>query len=202
MNYYSSILIKKQLIRRMVFLPFMFFLACGLLAGCSAPANQHSTPVEETLHPALLTQDEAITRAFAWLHTQQTPDGAIGGPGLSCDFARLVALAGQDPDGPSWTPEDISLLQRCKLDAPAFLAKDDAGHIAKVLRTAIATDQNPRSFAGIDLVEKLESHFDMATGLYHPQNLFRDSLALIALQDAGRPLPEKAGAALLLQQHP
>lgn len=201
MNYYSSVLINKRPIHRMVFLVFMLFLACGLLAGCSAPADQHPTPAEETLHPASLTQDEAITRAFVWLHTQQAPYGAIGGPGASCDFARLIALAGQNPDGPAWTPKDISLLQRCKLDAPGFLTKNDAGNIAKVLRTVVVTDQDPHDFAGIDLITALETQFDPATGLYHPQNLFRDSLALLALHEAGRSIPEEAIAALIQQQH-
>lgn len=198
MNNTPSIVTKKRLSRHIAFFSFIFLLA---LTGCNVSADKHITPVAEILRPASLTQDEAIARAFVWLHTQQAPDGAMGGLGLSCDFARLVALAGQDPDGPSWTPKDISLLQRCKLDVPTFLAKGDAGRVAKVLRTAIATGQNPRNFAGVDLITELEPQFDTATGLYHSQNLFRNSLALIALQEAGRPIPEKAGAALLQQQH-
>lgn len=151
-------------------------------------------------------RNAAIRSALGWLHTQQQTggdrDGSIGGLGESCDIARAVAQAGDDPDGPSWTPSSISLLQRCRLDLPDYLVREDAGRIAKALRAAVAAGENPRDFAGYDLIALLEAQYDPQIGFYHPTNLFRNDLAIIALTEAGRPIPQKAIDAVVADQNP
>jgi hypothetical protein len=112
-----------------------------------------------------------------------------------------VALAGEDPDGPAWTPGSISLLQRCQMDLPEIFVRDDAGITAKVLRAAVATGNDPRDFGGYDLIARVEAAYDPATGLYHPKSVFRDTLAVLALQEAGRPVPDAAIQALIDQQN-
>jgi len=161
-------------------------------------------PLRPRLTPA--TSQKAVQRGLNWLHSQQETTGpragAIGSATATCDTARVVALTGESPTGPQWTQDNISLLQRCQLDLPQILARDDAGAIAKVLRTAVATGQNPRDFGGYDLVAMLEAHYDPATGLYHPKNLFRNALALLALEETQRPIPPQAIDALIDQRNP
>jgi hypothetical protein len=170
----------------------IFILLFTTLPARARPRERNSTRA---------LREAAVARALAWLHTQQQPNGAIGGLGGSCDMARVVALAGDDPDGPSWTPEQTSLLQRCKLDLPDYLARNDTGRLAKVLRAAQAANQNPHNFGGYDLLARLQAQYDPQTGLYAANNLFRNSLALIALNEAQQPVPAQAIAAVLAEQH-
>ncbi len=146
-------------------------------------------------------REAAVDKDLAWIHAQQQANGAVGGLGESCDIARAVALAGDDPDDPTWTPGRVSLLKRCKLDLPEYLAREDAGRIAKVLRAAIATDEDPQDFGGYDLIAMLESQYDPQTGFYHPHNLFRNALAMIALEEAERPISAKTIAAIANEQN-
>ncbi len=177
----------------------IFFLI--LIPALLAPII--SKPVPPVSH--FPTEAQAVQQAIAWLHTQQQTggerDGAIGNAGTSCDVARVLALAGENPDGPVWTPGQTSLLQRCILDLPDIFTRDDAGTIAKVLRTAAATGQNPRDFGGYDLIAMLQAHYDAETGLYHPKSVFRDTLSVLAMEEAGQPVPEAAVQALIGQQN-
>ncbi len=163
--------------------------------------------IARTVRPSaqFLPIQETINRALAWLHTQQAVggerDGLIGTSSVSCDVARVVALAGEDPNGLAWTPGRISLLQRCQMGLPDIFIQNDAGATAKVLRTAIATGNNPRDFGHYDLIARVEAAYDPGAGLYHPKSIFRDTLAVLALQEAGRPVPDAAIQALLDQQN-
>ncbi|MEJ5199758.1 MAG: hypothetical protein WHX53_12615, partial [Anaerolineae bacterium] len=82
--------------------------------------------------------DDPVARAVAWLHTQQRPDGAFGQPtasaSLTADVVYVLALVGEDPAGPAWTPAG----GRSALAALAALATDyaasDAGQAGKVAR--------------------------------------------------------------------
>jgi len=187
------------MIKQRLFIPIILILAAILLSATALAASGATGDLPQ--------RQAAIARALTWLHNHQQDsgdhDGAIcvANACSSCDIARIVALAGEDPDGPAWTPGNASLLGRCKLDLPAYLARDDAGRISKVLRTAIAVGAPPRSFAGYDLIAKLEAQYNPETGLYHPFNLAGDSLAIIALTAAGRPIPEKAIATMLNEQN-
>lgn len=187
------------MIKQRLFIPLILLLVTLLLSATALAASG-----ADSTRPQ---REAAIAKALTWLHDHQQNggdhDGAIcvANACSSCDIARVVALAGEDPDGPAWTPGNASLLGRCKLDLPAYLARDDAGRIAKVLRAAIAVGENPRSFAGYDLIAKLEAQYNPETGLYHPFNLAGNSLAIIALTAAARPVPQKASAAMLNEQN-
>lgn len=144
----------------------------------------------------------AVDAALGWLHTQQTEEGSVGGLGMSCDVAWVAALAGENPDGAEWTPTTTSLLAKCEADVPTYLARRGTGRIAKVLRATVAAGVDPRSFGGLDLIAELEAKYDANTGLYHPTNFFRHNLAVLALSEAGRPIPDGVIPAMLAQQRP
>ena len=180
------------------------FLPVLILVALLFSARAIARPLPPaTTHPQ---RQAAVAKALDWLRSQQQAggdrDGAIGGLGESCDIARAVAQAGEDPDSPAWTSVSVSLLQRCKLELHDYIARKDAGRIAKALRAAVATGENPRAFAGYDLIALLEAQYDDKSGFYHPYNLFRNSLALIALSEAGRPIPAKAIQAVIADQNP
>ena len=175
----------------------ILFLLTLLILFTSLPARaQPHTPASTRA-----LREAAAARAIAWLHTQQQANGAIGGLGGSCDIARVVALAGQDPDSPAWTPEQTSLLQRCKLDLPRYLKENDVGPAAKVLRAAIAAHQDPHHFGGYDLIAQVQAQYNPQTGLYSDNSLFRNSLAMMALNEAGQAIPAQTIAAIVAEQN-
>ncbi|NOZ73690.1 MAG: hypothetical protein GXP38_17665, partial [Chloroflexi bacterium] len=145
-------------------------------------------------------REAAVTAALSWLHTQQGEDGSVGGLGNSCEAVWVIALAGENPDGAAWTPGDTSAWGACVRDLPTFLALRDPGRIAKVLRAAVAVGEDGRDVNGIDLIAILEDQYDATTGLYHPSSLFRHSLAVLALHEAGRPIPSQVATTLIAQQ--
>ena len=132
----------------------------------------------------------------------QAADGRIGGTGDSCDMAWVVAKAGENPDGPAWTPGATSLLDACAADVPLYLARRDTGRMAKVLRAVVAAGADARHFGGLDLIAELEARYSPATGLYEPNFFYRHVLAVTALAEAGRPIPPGVLPALLAQQRP
>lgn len=143
-------------------------------------------------------RETAVEKAITWLHNQYI-SGNIQYI-ATCDVARVVAMWGENPEGAKWTRNGSSLLDDC---AQAFdtLPRKDAGDAAKALRAAIAAGKNPQNFAGADLILFLENALDPNTGFYHTTNLFRNNLAIIALGEAGRSIPQLAIDALLDQRH-
>jgi hypothetical protein len=142
---------------------------------------------------------DAITRAVAWLHTQQRADGSFGAAGVTADAVYTLALLGEDPGGPGWTKNGTSALTALEALAPAYVTRG-AGEAGKVLRAVALAGGNPRSFAGHDLIALIEAAYDPATGRYHPDYLYRHTLAVEGLLRAGRPVPAGAYQTLLAAQ--
>ncbi len=175
-------------------LPVVIGLALTLLLAASVPA--HAT--------------DPLARAVAWLHTQQLPDGSFGlrepgGAGVgsasaTADAVTVLALLGEDPDGPAWTAGGRSALDALAALAPSYVA-GDAGQAGKVARAVALAGGDPRAFNGLDLVETIKAAYDPATGRYHPELLYRHTLALEGLLRAGEPAPAAAVDALLAARH-
>lgn len=172
-------------------------LFCTLLLAAAWPATLTAAPAG-----SLPPRRAAVEAALGWLRAQQDAQGRVGGLGASCEAAWVVAIAGENPSGPVWQQQGGSLLAACAADAPTYLARRDAGRLAKVLRAAVAAGADPRAFAGIDLIAALEAKFDPQTGLYDPTFLYRQTLVILALHEAGRPLSPATRQALLAQQQP
>ncbi len=183
-------MLSSNLSLRDISLTLLFLFLVSLPVHASGPTN---------------SKDErraAVDNAVGWLHTQQADDGSVGGLGMSCDVAKVVALAGENPDGLEWTPTTTSLLDKCEADVPIYLARRDAGRIAKVLRATVAAGVDPRSFGGLELIAELEAQYDAASGLYHPTHFFQHNLVVLALREAGRTIPDDVISAMLEQQRP
>lgn len=154
--------------------------------------------------PHVAAADDAVTRALAWLHTQQRNDGGFGQPAASAsmtaDVVYVLALFGEDPAGPAWTPAG----GKSALAALATLTPDyvqaDAGQAGKVARAVALAGGNPRNFAGLDLIAIIQQAYDPATGRYHPALLYRHTLAMEGLLRGGVAVPDIAVQALLQAQ--
>ncbi|NOX61152.1 MAG: terpene cyclase/mutase family protein [Chloroflexi bacterium] len=183
---------------------FPLLLTLSFTAMVTPAPDVQGPLVPSSVQPLLSPEREAaIQAALEWLLNQQQSDGGVSPNGdVNCEAAWAVVVAGQDPDGPAWTPGAMSLLDACETAAATLVSSGDAGRIAKALRAAAAVQADPRDFGGQDLIAALEALYDSTTGFYHPGNLFRQNLAVLALVEAGRPIPPEVIPAMLAQQRP
>jgi len=151
---------------------------------------------------------DPIQQALSWLHTQQLADGSFGSFGaggqgsasVTADVVYVLALAGEDPTGPSWAVNGHSALDALATLAP-FYVYADAGQAGKVARAVALAGGNPHSFAGLDLIGIIQAAYDPTTGRYSPSLLYRHTLAVEGLLRAGVSVPPAALNALLQAQH-
>jgi prenyltransferase beta subunit len=152
--------------------------------------------------PALAS--DPVTDGLAWLKTQQQPDGGFSSGfgagsdvGTTCDAVLAIAAGGQDAS--TWRASDgDSPLEYLHAQVAAGTV-NEPGARAKTVLALLATGQEPTAFAGHDLVAELEAACDPSTGSYGG-TVFGQTLAMLALVNAGQPVPEGAIQYLLDNQ--
>lgn len=161
--------------------------------------------------PRAAAPSDPIQRAVSWLRTQQLPDGSFGqwlpdhsyrgSASVTADAVYVLALAGENPAGPAWTQNGHSALDALANLAPTYVYSD-AGQAGKVARAVVLGGGDPHHFAGMDLIAIIQAAYNPATGRYHPNLLYRDTLAMEGLLRAGASIPPAALNALLQAQLP
>jgi len=148
--------------------------------------------------------DDPITTGLDWLKTQQQADGGFTNGfsegsdlGTTCDI--ILAIAAGEQDASTWVSNDGNspldyLYAQVEADAVNTL-----GLQAKTVLALLATGQDPAAFAGSDLIAKLNAAYDATAGLYG-ETIFDHSLAMLALSNAGQPVPDEAAQYLLDSQ--
>lgn len=154
-------------------------LSAGLLTVASAASALAFQP----------TTNEAI-RALQWIHSQQQSDGSIGGDpsnteytvwGLAAHHFSISAFAKAGKSPMDYLAGNIAAEEKT------------AGATAQLLLAVLAAGQNPRAFAGHDLVADLNATFGLKTpGEYGDNDLFGDGLAIVALKGANQNVPDTA----------
>lgn len=147
---------------------------------------------------------DPVETGLAYLAAQQQPDGGFTNGfsegsdlGTTCDVVLAIAAAGQDPS--AWRSSmDRSPLDYLAAQVAAGKA-DTVGLWAKVILALTATGQDPTDFAGRDLIAELQAAYDPATGSFG-SNLFDQAMAILALFNAGQPIPEGAAKYLVENQ--
>ncbi len=140
-------------------------------------------------------QGADLGKALAWARAQQQADGGFSdgfsegsSVGATADTVFAAVAAGEDVS--RWgspSPLDFLAAQAGRLER--------TGEIAKVILVAVATGQDPTSFGGADLVAALLARYDEETGRF--DGLVTDhAFAMLALKNAGRPVPADAVEAL------
>jgi len=147
---------------------------------------------------------DPVEGGLAYLAAQQQPDGGFTNGfsegsdlGTTCDVVLAIAAAGEDPSAVR-SSADRSPLDYLAAQVAAG-AVDTVGLRAKVVLALVASGLDPANFAGRDLVAELEGAYDEAIGSYG-SNIFDQALAMLALFNAGRPVPEGAAQYLLANQ--
>lgn len=159
-------------------------LAMMLLLGWGAP-------VQAAEHPQL-------GRALAWLLTNQQQDGGFTSGfsagsdlGATTEVVLAFAAAGERIEDPS----PLAYLE-AQVRAGAVT---DAASLSRAVMLARALGADPHAIGGKDLVKALLATQDKTTGRFG-ESLYAHAYALLALHNAGEPLPETAVTLLLEEQ--
>lgn len=146
------------------------------------------------------TQTEA---AIAWLRAAQEPDGGFSSGvaegsdfGTTAEVILAAVAAGQDVS--TW----VTSAGRTPLDYVASQVAagqvSDVGNLSKAIFIATATGQDPRTFGGMNLVSQVLAGQDTATGQFG-DTLFKHAYAVLALHNAGEPVPASAVTLMMTQ---
>ena len=143
--------------------------------------------------------DDAAAKALAWLATQQNADGGFSdgfAPGSSvgatADAILAAASAGQDAS--TWKKNGRSPLDFLQSRAGQMTK---SGELGKTIMAVAATGASPHNFGGIDLVARLNAlHKSGGYG----GTLYEDTLAVLALVNAGQSVPDDVIAHILAAQ--
>jgi len=146
---------------------------------------------------------DAAAQALAWLKTQQNDDGGFGsgfepGSAVGPTADAILAITSGGQDASTWTKGGASPIDYLRAQASAGKIQLP-GEIAKTILALVTTDQDPRAFGGRDLIADLNSNFDASSGAYS-FSMFDQALAILALSNAGEPVPDAAVTALLSAQ--
>jgi hypothetical protein len=145
--------------------------------------------------------DDAAGKALAWLATKQNADGGFSdgfspnsGVGPTSDAIVAIVAAGQDAG--AWKKNGVSPLDYLEVKVQAGQVTKP-GDIAKTVIATVATGGNSRNVSGVDLVAKLNSLHK--TGGFGG-TLYEDTLAVLALANAGQSVPEDVVVRLIAAQ--
>ncbi len=148
--------------------------------------------------PAQAVYRPEIDGALDWLLTQQQKDGGITSGfaegsdlGATVETVLAAVAAGQNPL--AWPVSPLPYLE-----AQAQEAKD-ASALSRLVFAALALNQDPTDFGGVNLIAALQKSQDPGTGLFG-NSLYAHAYALLALYNAGAGLPSESVQALLDQQ--
>jgi hypothetical protein len=143
-----------------------------------------------------------LPEVLDWLRAHQSADGGFAsdfdsasGLGATMEAVFAIVAGGEDPA--TWGQAGNTPISF--LESQASSALSTPGDTAKLTLAALAAGRGPRDFGGIDLVSSLEAKLD-DDGLYggaEAGNVVSQSLAILALKAAGRPIPASALAWLV-----
>jgi len=148
---------------------------------------------------------ETVGAALEYLRTVQNEDGGFSNGfapesdlGATADAVVAIAAAGEDPHeylaGEEQNPLDLLGAQ-----FEAGVAEGAAGQIAKIITAVVAAGDDPADFDGRDLMSDLLA-LQAEDGVFGT-GAFDHCLSLIALENAGVPLPDGAVDALVSAQN-
>lgn len=178
------------------------------LSGCGGAMVAPSEAIGE-LFPE---QDIQVTKAVTWLvNTHQNDDGGFssfsaGANQAPSDIAGtldgLLAISTGNATSGDEVVDAISASLGFLASDPESLrafAMENGGQAGKLILVLTMTDQDPRDFAGLDIVQLLSAQLE-PSGTYQVTDTFKQSLAILGLAAAGEAVPQAAVTWLVDQQ--
>jgi prenyltransferase beta subunit len=105
-----------------------------------------------------------VEQAADWLIGQQQPDGGFGWAGQTADAVLALVAAGRDPA--MVITDTHSMLDYLALEADAYTGSgwDPASQAALLVQAVLAAGGNPYDLGGLNLVDRLNSHYEPISG--------------------------------------
>jgi len=148
------------------------------------------------------SSDDAVAAALDWLKSQQSADGGFSDgfspeSNLSATAEAVIAFAaGGQGAGEIKSADGNSPLDLMQAQAGSI---EGIGTLSKVVLALLAAGVDPSDFGGQDLLGQLEAAYDADSGSYGG-SLFDQALAILALANAGRTIPDAAADYLMSYQ--
>jgi len=101
--------------------------------------------------------DTVISGAMDYLRSVQDSDGKIESFSASAWVVMAIAAAGEDPNSWESDPANPSIIEYLAANAASA---SDANAYSKMIMAAVAADQDPADFGGVDFVTLLEGEYD------------------------------------------
>lgn len=137
----------------------------------------------------------AARRGADYLAGRQGSDGSVpGGWRVDSVAESIVALVAGGHQGDA-VPRAVAFMSE-----HAAAGATSGPFTGRIVSGLVAVGENPRSFAGTDFVARLEGFYDRVTGDYGGDGIYADTLAMLGLLAAGRPIPDGALTRLRLNQ--
>lgn len=195
----------------------------GLLLAYLHPGQVQAAPSsynESSLAESSLDVTNVISKALAYIATNQQADGGIDGFGLGSDTgstARAIlalAAAGRSIDWMAHITTGRTTLDYLDKNAITY-THDTTGTLfpaqAGLLLAAVsAVDADPMNFGGMDIISELEAAYNPVTGAYSTTasqgynngvaSDINQGWAIFGLSAAGRPVPVSATNLLINSQ--
>lgn len=164
------------------------WLALALLMTCTLPA----------------WAEDPVETGLGYLAAQQQPDGGFTngfseGSDLGTTYDVILGITAGGQDASTWVSDGGNSPLDYLYAQVAGGAVDKLGLKAKAVLALLATGQDPTAFAGHNLVAELNGTYDDNTGSYG-STIFDQALVMLALFNAGQPVPEGAAQYLLDNQ--
>lgn len=144
--------------------------------------------------PVLAADRSEDAAALAWMQAQQLADGGFSngfseGSDLGTTVEVILAVAAAGEDVSTWKSADGASPLDYMASQVAAGAVTAVPSLSKTILVAVATGQDPRNFAGADLVAELQAL--ESDGMYGTM-LFEHAYAVLALHNAGVAVPDAA----------
>ena len=148
--------------------------------------------------------DDPVAGGLGWLRSQQQADGGFSSGftegsdlGTTCDIILAIASGGQDVG--AWESDGGNTPLTYLEAQVAGGGMDQLGLTAKVALALLVAGRDPAAFGGRDLIAELEAAYDDASGNYGG-SVFDQALVILALFNAGQPVPDGAAQHLIDSQ--
>jgi prenyltransferase beta subunit len=132
-------------------------------------------------------------RTAEWIMAQQRDDGSFRSSNTyvttaaNVDAVLALAALGHNPNVAS--PSGRTAGDYLREEAQRF-ANQGPMSAARMSLAAAALGSSPRSFGGVDLVEKIMSSYDDDTGAFGPESTLNNAWAILGLAAAEAPMPQ------------
>jgi hypothetical protein len=143
--------------------------------------------------PAVL----GASAGLQWLKPLQNSDGSYGGSGgnAGATIDTLLANRALGGDAAAWkSAAGSSLIDALRTRARAYAAQG-ASAAGKLTLGLAAADEDPHTFAGLNLVISMTATFDPASGAYGSTN-WDQAFAMLGMRAAGEAVPPAAASLL------